>query len=685
VANRLSNETSPYLLQHANNPVDWYAWGDEALARARAEDRPVLLSIGYSACHWCHVMEHESFENPETAALMNANFINIKVDREERPDLDAIYMQAVQAITGSGGWPMTVFLTPDGTPFYGGTYFPPQDRGTMPGFPRVLTSVADAYRNRRGDIERSGRDLLQHLQRSEERQAAGVSPTPGLLAEAFAALSKGFDGSRGGFGGAPKFPQPMALDFLLRHHYRTGEPQAFAMVEFSLRQMAAGGIYDHLGGGFHRYSTDAQWLVPHFEKMLYDNAQLSRVYLNAYQVTGSTFYRRIVEETLDYVIREMTSPEGGFFSTQDADSEGEEGKFFVWSTDEIVDLLGPDDGLLFCAFFDVSRGGNFEGKNILHAPRGEAEVAGAAGVSEERLRGALERGRALLFRQRSTRVAPGLDDKIVVSWNGLMQRAFAEASRVLERDDYLQAATRNAEFIRDRLWRAGRLQRTYRAGQAKGQGYLEDYACLTNALLSLYEATFDSRWFAWARELAATMLSQFADDDGAGFFDTGTGHEALVLRPQDLFDNAMPSGNSAAAEALLRLASFTGDSLLEEKGLSVFRLVMPALARYPTAFGNLLSVAEFAIGPRKEVAIVGPPNEAQTRDLIRTVFRLYLPSNVVAGSAPDDESSAAIVPLLDGRVAANGQALAYVCEHFTCQMPISDASELASRLLTAST
>src|SRR5579859_5736600 len=508
--NRLINETSPYLLQHAHNPVAWYPWGEEALQKAQREDKPILLSVGYSACHWCHVMERESFENEEIAELMNRYFVSIKVDREERPDIDAIYMQAVQALTQQGGWPMTVFLTPDGRPFYGGTYFPPRDRQygreVMPGFQRILLSMADAYENRRQDVEEQATQIADYLRkrsgspfRLKGEQAKGAMPLE-LLNGASQELAAEFDALNGGFGNAPKFPNTMSLELLLRiHQHRLngeieaqGTPAELEIVETSLQRMAKGGIYDHLGGGFHRYSVDAQWLVPHFEKMLYDNALLSRLYLHAYLVTGNQFYRRIVEETLDYVAREMTSPEGGFYSTQDADSEGEEGKFFVWRPAEIEAALSPEDATLFMQYYDVTAQGNFEGKNILHVTRDVEEIASEAEVTSKRAQDALQEGREQLFRAREQRVKPGRDEKILTSWNGLMLRSFAEAARYLDRSDYLQVASKNAEFLLNELRVDGRLLRTYKDGRARLNGYLEDYTFLADGLLALYEASFQA-------------------------------------------------------------------------------------------------------------------------------------------------------------------------------------------------
>ncbi len=558
MANRLQHETSPYLLQHADNPVDWYPWGDEALGKARAEDKPILLSIGYSACHWCHVMEHESFENDEIAGLMNDLFVNVKVDREERPDLDSIYMTAVQAMTGHGGWPMTVFLLPDGTPFYGGTYFPPEDRGQMPGFPRVLASVADAYRSRRADVERSGGQLREMLTRVTARRGDPTLDTT-LLDQATRALLAQIDWQEGGLSGAPKFPQPMAFEFLLRSHARTGEQRPLDAVELTLRKMAEGGIYDQLGGGFHRYSVDAVWLAPHFEKMLYDNALLARLYLQAYLLTRNPLYRRIVEETLEYVCREMTDASGGFYSTQDADSEGEEGKFFLWTPAEIAEVLGQEDSRLFCAYFDVTERGNFEHRNILHVGATIEATALMLGVEPDRMQEAISRGRHLLFDRREQRVKPARDEKVLTAWNGLMLRAFAEAGASLDRSQYLEIAVRNADFVLRDLRRDGRLLRTWKAGRAKLNGYLEDYSHYIDGLISLYEASGEPRWLEEAQSLAHVMLDQFADEEQGGFHDTGRDHEQLISRPKDLFDNAVPSGNSVAAEALQRLSLLTGE------------------------------------------------------------------------------------------------------------------------------
>ena len=693
--NRLIHETSPYLLQHAHNPVDWYPWGEEALQRAKELDRPILLSVGYSACHWCHVMERESFENEDIAALMNEHFVSIKVDREERPDIDAIYMQAVQAMTQQGGWPMTVFLTPDGRPFYGGTYFPPRDRYGMPGFPHVLHTIADIYQHQRKQVEEQADQLADYLQKRSASPLRGRGDTaPGgalpleILGVASRELAADFDAVNGGFGNAPKFPNTMALEFLLRMHLhrmrgeigtRATRPE-LEIVELTLQRMANGGIYDQLGGGFHRYSVDAEWLVPHFEKMLYDNALLSRLYLHAYLVTGKPFYRRIAEETLDYVAREMTSPEGGFYSTQDADSEGEEGRFYTWTPGEIEAALDPEDAALFMRYYDVTAGGNFEEKNILHVPADAQSVADEAGVSSERLQEALQRGREALFRLREKRVHPGRDEKILTAWNGMMLRSFAEAARHLERADYLQIAARNADFLLANLVRDGRLLRTYKDGRARLNGYLEDYAMLADGLLALYEADFQARWFAEARRLTDEAIALFADQQQGGFFDTGSDHEALISRPKEIMDNATPAGNSVAVDVLLRLAAFTGEDAYRERADEYLRSLADIIAQHPQAFGHLLGALDFSLSPVKEIAIIGDPAQPDTQSLLRVVNGRYLPNDVLACAPVGDQNAGQVVPLLADRPAKDGKATAYVCRHFACLAPVTTPAGLEQLL-----
>jgi uncharacterized protein YyaL (SSP411 family) len=677
VVNRLADETSPYLLQHAHNPVDWYPWGPEALERAQVEDKPILLSIGYSACHWCHVMERESFEDQRIAEQMNASFVSIKVDREERPDLDGLYMQAVQAMTGSGGWPMTVFLTPDGTPFYGGTYYPPVDRGQMPGFPRVLAAIADAWRNRRQEVLQSGGRLRESLRQGLPSAASPNELDASILDAATAGLVKQHDRAEGGLGGAPKFPQPMALEFLLRSWRRTQHPDVLHVVTHTLEHMARGGIYDHLGGGFARYSTDNEWLVPHFEKMLYDNAQLARAYLMGYQATGSAFFEDVVEEVLEYVLRDMTDPSGGFYSTEDADSEGEEGKFYLWTPDEVQVLLGVGDARLFSAFYDISLPGNFEHRaSILRMQHTPLEVATRVGVTEAAMLEALERGRQVLFEARTRRVRPARDEKVLAAWNGMMLRALAEASSVLERPDFLDAAVHNAEFLlRDMRDGDGRLHRTWKPGHtARLNAYLEDYANVADGLLALYEATFDPKWLDTSIELVEIILAEFRDLDNGGFFDTSTRHETLISRPKDLFDNATPSGNAVAADVLLRLAILTDRQSYRDAAEDVLLVLRDAMARYPLGFARALNALDFFLDRPREVAIVGDTQAADTRALRRAVFEPFVPNKVVAGTG-------APIPLLEGRAARNGHAAAYVCEHFVCQAPTSDPGALR-RLLT---
>jgi uncharacterized protein YyaL (SSP411 family) len=678
--NRLINETSPYLLQHAHNPVDWYAWGEEAFATARAENKPILLSIGYSACHWCHVMEHESFENEKIARLMNENFVNIKVDREERPDLDQIYMNAVQMMTHHGGWPMTVFLTPEGVPFYGGTYFPPEDRYNMPGFPRVLISMAEAYRERPEDIEQTGASILTELNRLSLAQESNQSLTQDILDHAFRGVAKNYDPVNGGFGSAPKFPPAMTLDFLLRVYHRTGSQEALEIVAKTCRKMADGGIYDQLGGGFHRYSTDAKWLVPHFEKMLYDNALLSRVYLHYYQLTHDESARGIAEGILDYVVREMTDVNGGFYSTQDADSEGEEGKFFVWSPEEIESVLDGEDSSLFSAYYEVTQGGNFEGKNILNVTRPLEEVAANAKVTPEHLRQSLERSRRKLFEFRENRVKPDRDEKVLTAWNGMMLASFAEAAAILDRQDYLDIGRHNARFVLENLRRDGLLLRTYKDATAKLNAYLEDYAFLCDGLLTLYEASGELVWFEETLSITNKMIDEFWDDQDGGFFYTGKSHESLIVRSKDYFDNATPSGNSVAAEVMLRLATLTDNNDYRRRAITILRLIADPMRRYPSGFGRALCALDFYLATPKEIAIIGHHELPRTRLLRNAVWQAYVPNRVVAQAAPGDSRSFELIPLLRERPLVNDNPTAYVCEHFTCSEPVTDPERLKAQL-----
>ena len=677
--NRLIHETSPYLLQHAHNPVDWYAWGAEARAAARAADKPIFLSVGYSACHWCHVMERESFEQPATAALMNELFINIKVDREERPDLDAIYMEAVQAMTGQGGWPMSVFLTPDGRPFYGGTYYPPQPRYGMPSFPQVLQAVAEAYQTRRDQIEDQAGRLTDMLRRTAGLTDHAADLGAETLTEAVGHLQQHFDNEHGGFSTQPKFPQPMTLDFAITQYLRTDDLDALYMAELTLEQMALGGLYDQLGGGFHRYSVDSVWLVPHFEKMLYDNAQLLRTYLHAWQVTGKPLYRRVVEETVDYVLREMTAPDGGFYSTQDADSEGEEGKFFVWTPDEVKQALGPRAAGVFAAYYGMSDRGNFEGKNILYVARSLESVAEASNLLPAEAQLILSDARAQLFARREQRVKPARDEKILVEWNGLMIHALAECGVVLGRADALKAATAAASFILSRMSQSdGKLYRSYKDGRARFDACLEDYAAFARSLVALYEATFDLRWLAEASRLTKLLLAQFLDAAGGGFYQTGVEHETLVARRKDYIDNAVPSGNALAAELLIRLAVLVGNDDYRREATRIVLTMKAGMARQPMGFGRLLCSLDALLAPSREVAIVGDPDDPATQALLAAVRRRHLPNTVLALLKPGEES---VLPLLQGRTLVNGKPAAYVCEHYACKLPVTSAEELITLIV----
>ena len=669
--NRLIRETSPYLLQHANNPVDWHAWGEEALNLSRTSDKPILLSIGYSACHWCHVMEHESFENEAIAKLMNENFINIKVDREERPDLDQVYMNAVQLMTGSGGWPMTVFLLPSGEPFYGGTYFPPDDRYGRPGFRRLLETIAQSYKSKKQEIVNSAQSLRQHLnQKVQGDTNADVVHLP-LLDQAARGLSSRFDPRHGGFGAAPKFPPSMTIEFLLRYYHRTGNREALQMSTFTLDKMAYGGLYDQIGGGFHRYSTDARWLVPHFEKMLYDNALLARVYLDAWRVTGNPLYRRITEEVLDFIVREMRDPNGGFYSTQDADSEGVEGKFYVWQFEEFKATAGPD-GELLARYLDVTSHGNWEEHNILNVPRPPDVFCKIEKISEDELKAKFDAARPKLYAAREKRIHPGRDEKILTDWNGLALRAFADAAAYLGRDDYRQIAVSNAEFIFRTLWDGTRLLHSFKDGRARFNAYLDDYANVADGLLSLYQLTFEEGWLKRAESLADLIIDTFWDSDNGGFYFTDIGHEALITRTKDYFDNATPSGNSVAADVLVRLGAQLGRNDLTEKAKRLFESTGALLAQYPSGFGRLLEAIDFYLGPSKEVAVVVAGKDA---DLFITAYRKrYLPRTVIAAGGTGT------VALLRDRPAIGGKSTAYVCENMTCQRPVTDIGEFENQI-----
>jgi uncharacterized protein YyaL (SSP411 family) len=668
-ANRLAGETSPYLLQHAHNPVDWYPWSQEALDRAAREDKPIFLSIGYAACHWCHVMERESFEDGQTALLLNRDFVSVKVDREERPDLDSIYMDAVQAMAGHGGWPMTVFLTPDGTPFYAGTYFPKEDRHGLPALTKVLEALAVAWREQRDRIVQQGRQVVQSIERMTALRESSEPLSDDVLHEAYEALRRSFDPRWGGFGDAPKFPQPMTLEFLLRCHLR-GFDGALEMVELTLDRMAGGGVYDHLGGGFHRYSVDERWQVPHFEKMLYDNAQLARLYLRAWQVTRKERYRSVFTETLRYLERELQHPGGAFLSSQDADSEGQEGKFFVWSWDELLPLVGEE----VARFWGATPEGNWEGTNVLWIPRPILDDTAPLGI-------ALEAARERLLGAREGRVRPATDDKVLAAWNGLAISAFAEAGRALEQRRYVDVAVRAAEFVLANLRTGdGRLLRSWREGRAGQPGFLDDHASMAEGCLTLYETTFDLRWFREARGLADELLRLFSDPERGGFFQTGSDAEALVIRPKELFDNAVPSGSSVAAGVLQRLALLTGDVGYERAGVSALRVVRDHMARAPTMFGHALCALDFYVSRVSEVAIVGDPADEDTGRLVREVHTRFLPNIVLAVAGSGDQQAPAEVPLLRDRPTLDGKATAYVCERFVCQRPVTEPADLAAQL-----
>jgi uncharacterized protein len=653
--NRLAQETSPYLLQHKDNPVDWYPWGPEALGRAREEDKPILLSVGYSACHWCHVMERESFEDPETAAYMNEHFVNVKVDREERPDVDAIYMEAVQAISGHGGWPMTVFLDPDGVPFYGGTYFPPDTSRGMPSFQMVMEAVIHAFETQREEIRERAPATRARLSAIGEVEPRGDLPGDAELEEAVQRLLAVADRERGGFGGAPKFPPASSLELLLAR----GETE---VVERTLDAMMAGGIYDQLGGGFARYSVDAIWLVPHFEKMLYDNAQLARAYLHGAQRLGHKRYRRVCEETLDWMLREMRGPEGGFYSALDADSEGEEGKFYVWTPAQIRAVLGEAaDPVL--EHYGVTEQGNFEGANVLHLAGG-AEAPELPGLAEARRQ---------LLEARAQRVPPRLDDKRLASWNALAVAALADAGAVLGRAEFLDAARACAEFVLGEM-RApdGNLLRTYKDGRAHLNAYLEDHVFLLEALLTLYEATFEERWFAEAQALANLTIERFGDLERGGFYATSVDHEELIARRKEVGDHPIPSGNSSAALGMLRLGALTGDRRYTESAEGIFALFGKPAVEHPDAFAHLLRALDFHLSPSREVALVGE-DLSELAAVVREDVRPHL---VLAGGIEGSEQP----PLLAGRTAVDGKPAAYVCENFACQLPVTEPDELRRQL-----
>ncbi len=668
-ANRLATQTSPYLLQHSHNPVDWYPWGDEAFGKAAAEDRPILLSVGYAACHWCHVMERESFEDEATAEVMNRSFICVKVDREERPDIDSIYMEAVQAMTGGGGWPMTVFLTPEGEPFYAGTYFPKEDRYGMPAFRRVLAAVEQIWEGRRDEVREQSARIAAALSTGAPTAPGSPSLSEDTLRAGLAALRETCDPEWGGFGGAPKFPPPMAVEFLLRCHLR-GWAGAMETATRTLEAMAAGGIRDQVGGGFHRYSVDPYWHVPHFEKMLYDNALLSRAYLHAWQLTRDARFERVARTTIEYMLREMRHPDGAFFSSQDADSEGEEGRFYTWSYDELVSLTSPG----IARSFGARPGGNWEETNVLRAPTGAADAKGDEGASPPDL---MSEARVRLFEARERRTRPATDDKILAAWNGLAVVALAEAGRALGEASYTEAAFAAADFVLGNLRRGdGRLMRSWRAGRADVPAYLDDHALMAEACLVLYEATHEGRYFLEARTLAEETLRLFRDDDAGGFHMTGSDAEELLIRPKDVVDTATPSGNSAAALMFLRLAHLTGDRRHEDAGVSALNAIGDSMLRFPSAFAHALCALDYHLSRVKEVALVGEPDGLFR--LSSVVWDRFLPNRVLAASEPNAPDLG--IELLRDRPVVGGEATAYVCEHFVCRVPTNDPAVLAVQL-----
>ncbi len=677
-ANRLSKETSPYLLQHAHNPVDWYPWGDEAFAVAQRENKPILLSIGYSACHWCHVMAHESFEDPQIAALMNELFVNIKVDREERPDVDHIYMSAVQMLTGRGGWPMTMFLKPDGYPFYGGTYFPPEERHGMPAFPRLVQFIADKYRQSPDDVEKAVTEISGRLNQLQSLAGSESLPSAGLLGEAAEALQRAYDETHGGIGEAPKFPNTAALDLWLRASHQSGERRWADMALFTLRKMANGGIYDQLGGGFHRYSVDRLWLVPHFEKMLYDNAQLVPLYLSAYQITGDVFFADIARDTLDYVVREMTDANGGFYSSQDADSEGVEGKYFVWDRDEIESVVGPEVAEIVCRYWDVTEAGNFEGHNILHVTTDSEQTARTFGRDSADIAAILADARRALLAVRNARIAPARDEKMLTSWNSLMISAFAKAAELFADPTYA-TVTRNAiAFVEGTMRKDDRLLATSKDGVAKLNGYLDDYAFYANALIDSFEALQDPAYLESARTLCEAMLRHFWDRNAGGFFFTSDDHEELIVRSKPAFDGSIPSGNSTAVHVLLRLYHYTGNGDYRVRAETMLKLFGQAAANQPFGLAHLIGAVDFYQRGPLEIAVVVDPNQTPGDLLLKRLRSLYIPNRTLV--LLDPGSTAPRPEMLKGKGQVDGKTTVYVCHRMTCSPPATTWEQLVPLL-----
>lgn len=677
--NRLIHESSPYLLQHAHNPVDWFPWGDEAFAQAKELDRPIFLSVGYSACHWCHVMEHESFEDVGIAQLLNDNFVSIKVDREERPDVDQIYMTAVQLITRRGGWPMSVFMTPDGKPFFGGTYWPPTSRMGMPGFRDILLKLADYWKNKRDEVDTSADQLVQAIQQMSAPVFQSVDLNAETLSRALDGLRKSADRRHGGFGSAPKFPHPMDLRLLLRGYERFGNEDDLKVATTTLDKMLYGGIYDQLGGGFHRYSTDAYWLVPHFEKMLYDNALLVPVYVEAWQVTRNPEYKRAVEETLEYVRREMTSPEGGFYSTQDADSEGDEGKYFVWTSDEIREYLGGDEAELFIAAYDVTSSGNWEGKTILNRPRPLSEIAEERQIDLSELERRLAASRAILFERRKQRVSPGRDEKILTAWNGMMISALAQAGFVFNAPEYLSLAVNAADFLLQNMrHETGDLLHCFKDGQAKLLGYLDDYACLIDGFVELFQATSEGEYLTQAVQLADVMIDRFHDAESGGFFFTARNHERLIARTKDIQDNAVPSGNGMAATALLRLSQLSERQDFQQVALKTLDAFAEFLAERPAAAGQALIALDFELGPKLQIVVTPDLQGGIQAELLELLRHAFLPNSVIVKQSAT--SASLVGSLVSGKTPHPTETQVFVCEQGACFAPARSVVELACQL-----
>jgi uncharacterized protein YyaL (SSP411 family) len=680
--NRLIHETSPYLKQHAHNPVDWYPWGPEALERARREDKPIFLSIGYSTCHWCHVMAHESFENEGIAALMNKHFMNIKVDREERPDLDETYMTAVQLMTGRGGWPMSVFLAPDLKPFYAGTYFPPEDRGGMPGFTRILQALSEAFHQKRDTVVKMGQEVESRLKSLAEMAGAGrgFGFTPAEINQAAATLKQDFDKVHGGFGGAPKFPRALELNFLLTQYRSTGDKEALEMVAQSLEKMARGGIYDQVGGGFHRYTVDGEWVVPHFEKMLYDNALLVPLYLAHYQVSGSSLPRRVAQETLDFVLRELSAPQGGLYSAWDADSEGEEGKFYVYSLPEFKEVLGSDAPLAAAAW-GVTAAGNFEGKNIFTLPSSDEELASRFGLTPEEVAQALKAAKERLFSVREGRVKPHRDEKVIVSWNGLMLSALALGAQVLGDKKYYEAAARGTRFILDELWRDNQLLRIWSEGQASIPGFLDDYAGLANACLDLYETDFHPDWLKTAISLGDQLHDLFLDGADGTYFYVAKDQEHTLVRSKSVHDQSVPAGNSLASRLFWRLWRFTEKEAYQQRFQSILHRFQHLATENPFGFSHYLTVAALSLLPPLDLTLVGNPGQPLMDSLLSEVYRRFLPERRLALKNPEDAARLEeLVPASRDYAPVGAEPVAYLCHNFTCQPPTGDPKELAAKL-----